>query len=197
VKKPLDNAMACLEHETEVADRERMHQAILAMGFYPTVRIVKTRRTSMLGDLTICVDEVEHAGAFVEIERTVDGEESGAAVQEELDAFARSLGLDLERTTDTYDSLVRAALALVQSDLAVSRTSRTRRLTEAASSSGGRFGKASRYARVDARWRPDTAGRVRERRRQRAGSHRSAGSTPAGHERRAPRELERRLPRSK
>ncbi|MET8049530.1 CYTH domain-containing protein [Streptosporangium sp. NPDC005286] len=113
VKKPLDNAMACLEHETEVTDRERMHQAIMAMGFYPTIRIVKTRRTSVLGDLTICLDEVEHTGAFVEIERTVEGEESGAAVQEGLDAFARSLGVDLERTTDTYDSLVRAALAPV------------------------------------------------------------------------------------
>jgi len=31
------------------------------------------------------------------------------AVQAELDAFARSLGVQLERTTDTYDSLVRAA----------------------------------------------------------------------------------------
>ncbi|GIH72134.1 class IV adenylate cyclase [Sphaerimonospora thailandensis] len=111
VKKPLDNEMACLEHETEVADREQMHQAVVAMGFYPTVRIVKTRRTGVLGDMSICIDEVEHAGVFVEIERTVHGGESGAAVQQELDAVARSLGVELERTTDTYDSLVRAALA--------------------------------------------------------------------------------------
>ncbi|MER5628538.1 class IV adenylate cyclase [Streptosporangium sp. NPDC002544] len=112
IKRPLDNAMACLEHETEVTDREQMHHAILAMGFHPTVRIVKTRRTATFGDMTICVDEVEHAGIFVEIERTVNGEESGTVVQQELDTFARSLGVELERTTDTYDSLVRAALAL-------------------------------------------------------------------------------------
>ncbi|WP_433365346.1 class IV adenylate cyclase [Streptosporangium sp. CA-115845] len=110
VKKPVDNAMACLEHETTVADREQMHNAITLMGFHPTVRIVKTRRTATLGDMTICVDEVEHAGAFVEIERTVHGQESGITVQEELDGFARSLGVALERTSDTYDSLVRAAL---------------------------------------------------------------------------------------
>ncbi|MFF5205047.1 class IV adenylate cyclase [Streptosporangium sp. NPDC000396] len=110
IKRPLDNAMACLEHETEVADREQMHHAIVAMGFHPTVRIVKTRRSAMLGDVAVCVDEVEHAGVFVEFERTVNGEESGAAVQEELDALARSLGVELERATDTYDSLVRAAL---------------------------------------------------------------------------------------
>ncbi|MFF5110275.1 class IV adenylate cyclase [Streptosporangium sp. NPDC000509] len=111
VKKPVDNAMACLEHETTVSDREQMHHAITLMGFHPTIRIVKVRRTATLGDMTICVDEVEHAGAFVEIERTVQGQESGVAVQEELDGFARSLGVALERTTDTYDSLVRAALS--------------------------------------------------------------------------------------
>ncbi|MGS2644561.1 class IV adenylate cyclase [Streptosporangium sp. LJ11] len=111
VKRPLDNSMACLEHETVVADREQMHHAITLMGFHPTVRIVKTRRIAALGDMTICVDEVQHAGVFVEIERTVSGQESGTVVQAELDDFARGLGVALERMTDTYDSLVRAALA--------------------------------------------------------------------------------------
>jgi adenylate cyclase class 2 len=46
VKRPLENEMACVEHETEVADRAAMHQAVLAMGFVPTVRIVKIRRTA-------------------------------------------------------------------------------------------------------------------------------------------------------
>jgi hypothetical protein len=32
-------------------------------------------------------------------------------VQAERDAFAHSLGVELERTTETYDSLVRSALA--------------------------------------------------------------------------------------
>jgi len=110
VKRPVDNSMACLEHETLVADREQMHHAITLMGFHPTVRIVKTRRTATLRDMTICVDEVQHAGVFVEIERSVSGQEFGTAVQAELDAFARGLGVALERMTDTYDSLVRAAL---------------------------------------------------------------------------------------
>jgi len=110
VKKPLDNEMACLEHESEVADREQMHAALLAMGFYPTVRIVKTRRAGALGDLSLCVDEVEHAGVFLEVERLVPAGESGEAAQRRLDEFVRSLGVPVERTTDTYDSLIRAAL---------------------------------------------------------------------------------------
>ncbi|WP_246268240.1 class IV adenylate cyclase [Acrocarpospora macrocephala] len=111
VKTPLANELACLEHESEVADRDQMHQAILQMGFQPTVRIVKTRRTAHVAGMALCVDEVEHAGQFLEIEKVLDTNESGTAAQEHLDTFARSFGVALERTTDTYDSLVRAALA--------------------------------------------------------------------------------------
>lgn len=109
LKKPVDNEMSCIEHETEIADRAQMHRAIEAMGFYPTVRIVKVRRVAAVGDLSLCVDEVEHAGLFMELERVT--EEPGVTAQENLDLFARSLGVELARTTDTYDSLVRAALA--------------------------------------------------------------------------------------
>jgi len=111
LKRPTDNELACLEFETEVADREQMHGALQHMGFYPTVRIVKTRRTARLGELSLCLDEVEHAGTFLEIERVIGPGRAGEAVQAELDAFARSLGVELERTTETYDSLVRSALA--------------------------------------------------------------------------------------
>lgn len=113
LKRPTDNELACLEFETEVADREQMHEAILHMGFYPTVRIVKTRRTAQLGRLFLCLDEVEHAGAFLEVETVIGPGQSGAAVQADLDAFARALGVELERINDTYDSLVRVASAAV------------------------------------------------------------------------------------
>jgi adenylate cyclase class 2 len=111
VKRPIANEMACIEHESEIADREEMGRAVELMGFYPTVRIVKVRRTARLGELSLCVDVVEHAGTFLEIEKVLGGNEDGELVQAELDEFARSLGVRLERTTETYDSLVRAALA--------------------------------------------------------------------------------------
>lgn len=112
IKKPVANELSCLEHETEVVDREEMHRAIVAMGFRPTVRIVKTRRTATLGDVSLCLDQVEHAGSFMELERILSIGESGEAAQADLDRFARSLGVEIERTTATYDSLVRAALTL-------------------------------------------------------------------------------------
>jgi adenylate cyclase class 2 len=109
VKTPVANELSCVEHETEVADREQMHAAIRQLGFYPTVRIRKIRRTATVGLMSLCVDEVDGIGVFLEIERIVGAGEAGERVQAELDRFAVLLGVPLERTTDTYDSLVRAA----------------------------------------------------------------------------------------
>jgi adenylate cyclase class 2 len=110
VKQPLDNELACAEYETEVADREQTHGALLAMGFYPTVRIVKTRRTGRLDAWRICLDEVAGVGSFLEIEALVDESDgrTGEQVQQELDRVAHGLGVALIRSTDTYDTLVRA-----------------------------------------------------------------------------------------
>lgn len=109
LKRPHENALSCAEHESQVADRDQMHEAIQAMGFYPTVRIVKTRRTVHADDLEICLDEVDGLGAFLELERMVPAGVSGEHVQAELVAFVVSLGVEADRTEETYDSLVRAA----------------------------------------------------------------------------------------
>lgn len=58
-------------------------------------------------------------------------------------------------------------------------------LKEAALTSGDITGEAFSSVRFDDRWPLDALGRVRECRRQGAGSRRSAGSTPAERERRA------------
>jgi adenylate cyclase class 2 len=108
VKKPVDNALACLEHESEVGDRAQMHAALVTMGWVPTVQIVKQRRTGVWGDTALCLDQVDGLGVFVELERMVSSAESGEQVQAHLDVMIRSLGVPVERTTETYDSLIRA-----------------------------------------------------------------------------------------
>ncbi|MFY1703006.1 class IV adenylate cyclase [Micromonospora sp. WMMA1923] len=111
VKTPVVNELSCVEHETEVADRQQMDAALRQMGFYPTVRIRKFRRTAVLGPMSLCLDEVDGLGAFLEIEQIVAAGEQGGRVQADLDRFAATLGVSLERITDTYDSLIRAAQA--------------------------------------------------------------------------------------
>ncbi|WP_131748805.1 CYTH domain-containing protein [Frankia sp. Cppng1_Ct_nod] len=111
LKKPTGNARTCLEYETEIVDREQMHQAILWMEFGPTVRVVKTRRTAVLDDISFHLDYLEGIGTFLEIERLVPGDGDGSAgrVQDELAEFVAALGVDVTRAAETYESLVRNA----------------------------------------------------------------------------------------
>jgi adenylate cyclase class 2 len=110
LKRPAENVLSCEEHETTVADRDQMHCAVVAMGFRPTVRIVKMRRTGTLGDMALCVDELDGLGVFLEVERMVPDSVPGEAVQAELSRFVASLGIDAEQTGQTYDVLVRGLL---------------------------------------------------------------------------------------
>ena len=111
LKQPTINALSCLEHESEVTDRKQMHQAIMQMGFYPTVRVAKTRQNAEFDGISLCVDDLEGVGTFLELERMVPEGVSESAVQDELAAFVASLGTTAERTAESYDSLVRAAQA--------------------------------------------------------------------------------------
>ena len=109
LKQPAQNDQACLEYETEVTDREAMHLAVLHMGYQPTVRILKTRRTAGVGDCSLCIDEVEGIGGFVEAERMAPDDADARAIQAELATLIESLGAETTRTAETYDSLVHAA----------------------------------------------------------------------------------------
>ncbi|MEV2278700.1 CYTH domain-containing protein [Nocardiopsis sp. NPDC049922] len=108
-KTPTADPREHTEHETAVADRGQMHAAVLRMGYVPSLRIVKHRRTGVLREMLVCVDEVAHLGVFLELEVVVDDDRDGSAVRAELDAWARGLGVRLEHTMETYDILVRAA----------------------------------------------------------------------------------------
>lgn len=108
LKQPGENAQACLEFETEVADRDAMHGAVVRMGYRPTVRVAKTRRVATMEHCSLCVDEVEGAGTFLELERMAPDGVAAAEVQAELAAFVASLEITAARTAETYDSLVRA-----------------------------------------------------------------------------------------
>jgi adenylate cyclase, class 2 len=111
LKRPVGNELSCVEHETEVADRQAMHRAVLAMGFRPTVRIHKIRRTARHGDLSLCLDEVSNLGCFFEVEALIGTGPARPNVQDHLHQFVSLLGVELERTTATYDSLLVGRLA--------------------------------------------------------------------------------------
>ena len=69
-----------------------------------------SHRLSALGDLILCVDELDGLGVFLEVDRMVPDDVPGEAVQADLSRFVASLGIDAEQTGQTYDVLVRGLL---------------------------------------------------------------------------------------
>jgi adenylate cyclase, class 2 len=110
-KTPVDNVLACEEFETEVHDRQQMHHALLAMGYSPTVQVRKTRRTGEAAEFSLCLDEVEGAGTFFEVEAVSEDTGDMAAMQERLASWVDRLGVALRRTGATYDQVVQRSPA--------------------------------------------------------------------------------------
>ncbi|WP_205326999.1 class IV adenylate cyclase [Glycomyces sp. YM15] len=106
VKEPRVNSMASLEQETEVLDRDAMHEALLIMGYRPTVRIRKTRRAATVDGIVICLDDVEGLGMFLEAEVMIGEDADAIATQALLHERVTAFGFDLERVEDTYDTLL-------------------------------------------------------------------------------------------
>jgi adenylate cyclase class 2 len=106
VKRPITDVRTCVESESEVSDREAMHEALELMGFKPTVRIVKTRRTAARGELTFCFDELEGVGTFVEIEAIADAGEDLNEVRDRLERLVDCYGVTAQRCLLSYDTLV-------------------------------------------------------------------------------------------
>jgi adenylate cyclase class 2 len=117
----VDNVLACEEHETVIADREAMHHAIVAMGYRPTVRVEKTRRTARVGNYSLCLDEVAGVGWFLEVEVVSVHMDGMTQTQDELSAWVEGLEVAVERTGATYDQLVQTAPSLVAAGASTSR----------------------------------------------------------------------------
>ena len=102
-RNPLDNT----EREVVVSNAQEMRDIILKIGFKFALRIKKTRRTGQYKNISVCLDEVEKLGTFIELERLVE-EGDAEEIQTELFNFLEELGISKEdRVTDRYDTLVK------------------------------------------------------------------------------------------
>jgi adenylate cyclase, class 2 len=61
-----------------------------------------------LEDCSLCVDEVDGIGEFLELEQMAPDHVDAQAIQADLAAFVSSLAIAATRTDETYDSLVHA-----------------------------------------------------------------------------------------
>ena len=104
-KKDRSGELDCLEQEVEVNDPVEARKMLELLGFAHTVFVNKNRRKGKIGDLEICLDEVEGLGSFIEAEKISD--EDGKKVQAELMEFLISLGVKPEdRVFEGYDTMM-------------------------------------------------------------------------------------------
>jgi adenylate cyclase class 2 len=105
LKKRGINDLDAIEHETEIASKDEMREAILLMGYQEAVRISKSRVTTRYNDCEICLDIVEGLGSFIEVEKLVT-EGDSEQIQKDLYAFLFSIGIEeSDKVHHGYDVL--------------------------------------------------------------------------------------------
>ena len=107
LKKMINGHGDKIECETEISDPDNMLRAIAEMNFVPYMTIAKSRRETKIGEYSICIDEVEGLGNFIEIEKLVDENADHDEIVDELRIFAEKLGVDRADSVDKgYDVLL-------------------------------------------------------------------------------------------
>lgn len=66
------------ELETRVKDEQKMRQILQALGFHSVAEVKKRRKEYKKEDLTVCLDELDGLGSYVEIEVVLPETETGS-----------------------------------------------------------------------------------------------------------------------
>ena len=82
---------ARIEKEIDVSDETTSREILLLLGFKDSGTIMKNRDYYQLDNITICLDDVEGLGAFVELEQIGDDIEK---IETDLFTLAANLKLD-------------------------------------------------------------------------------------------------------
>lgn len=98
-RKMDDISMSRPEYETAIGDGETVKDILVNLGYVPVRPVIKERRYFDNGRLTVCMDDVEGLGRFIEIERTVENESEKAQALEEVAECLHRLGGTMEDTT--------------------------------------------------------------------------------------------------
>lgn len=111
LKKSVTNQLDSIEHETEVSDPGELLRIFVHMGYESYSDVTKTRRTSKINDIELCIDSVDGLGEFIEAEKLTGEDAEYEAVERELWQTLAIAGVDRsDQVTDGYDVLMRRAL---------------------------------------------------------------------------------------
>lgn len=81
-----DNELIKLENEIIIDDKQKAIEIVEHMGFHAVVRVNKKRIECKYEEMTICLDEIESLGNFIEVEK-MSNDENGSKIQKQLIDF--------------------------------------------------------------------------------------------------------------
>lgn len=95
-----DDAKTRVERTTTIGDAESLTAILEELGFVVVAAVAKRRTRFEHDDVTICLDDVDGLGEFVELEAETDADGLEAA-HERVEAVSQVLGLDGAETITT------------------------------------------------------------------------------------------------
>ena len=108
LKRQVTNELDSIEHETEISDPHELTKIIEYLGFTLYSDLTKVRQKARIGDVEICLDNVEGLGIFIEAELLIADDEDSRGVHERLWKVLESLGVTRQHSVlHGYDVLMR------------------------------------------------------------------------------------------
>lgn len=105
LKQPQSNELDVIEKTLTIVDEETLAEMVELLGYHEVVTVRKKRRQGSYKDWTICIDEVEELGCFIEVEYV--GEKDADEVQKEQKEFLQKIGISEENIiVKGYDTML-------------------------------------------------------------------------------------------
>jgi len=107
LKKDITDQLDSIEHEIEINDVGEMTAILNELGYHKVLEVRKIRRKFKFNDYSVCVDEVERLGTFIELESKVDGNVDVEAVRAKMWNVLNKFNISLDnQVTKGYDRLL-------------------------------------------------------------------------------------------
>lgn len=106
--KQILNNMEVLEFESTIGNPDEIAKMIRLIGFEEYVTINKLRTEGKLNSFSICLDEVENLGEFLEVEMLVEDNCERETAKKEIQNFLLFIGINSEQIcTKRYHTMLR------------------------------------------------------------------------------------------
>jgi adenylate cyclase, class 2 len=106
-KKNRTDQLDSIEHEVSVDDRDAAAAILDALGYHQVLEIVKRRQKFKLQDFSVCVDDVDRLGTFIEVEALVAEEAQIDDIRQAMWQLLRPFSVNpKDQVTKGYDRLL-------------------------------------------------------------------------------------------